>query len=92
MYSYSHPHPAVTTDIVIFTILEERLQVLLIRRAAEPFRNSWALPGGFVNIDEDLETGALRELQEETGIRDIYLEQLYTFGRPDREIKILGLM
>jgi len=85
MYSYSHPHPAVTTDIVIFTILEERLQVLLIRRAAEPFRNSWALPGGFVNIDEDLETGALRELQEETGIRDIYLEQLYTFGRPDRD-------
>lgn len=85
MYSYRYPHPAVSTDIVIFTILDDRLQVLLIRRAAEPFRGAWALPGGFVEIDEDLEAGALRELEEETGIRDIYLEQLYTFGHPGRD-------
>lgn len=59
--------------------------MLLIRRASEPFRNGWALPGGFVEIDEDLEQAALRELREETGITGVYLEQLYTFGKPDRD-------
>lgn len=84
-YSYPYPHPAVSTDIVIFTIQDEKLKVLLIRRAAEPFKDKWALPGGFVRIDEDLERGAVRELQEETGVAGVYLEQLYTFGRPDRD-------
>ncbi len=84
-YSYSYPHPAVTTDIVIFTVRGDRLQVLLVRRANPPFAGSWALPGGFVDIDEDLEACALRELEEETGIRGVYLEQLYTFGRPGRD-------
>lgn len=82
---YQYPHPAVTTDIVIFTIQHKQLNVLLISRASEPFKRHWALPGGFVEIDEDLEAGALRELKEETGVSGIYLEQLYTFGRPDRD-------
>jgi 8-oxo-dGTP diphosphatase len=84
-YCYAYPHPAVTTDVVVFTIREGRLQLLLIRRAAEPFRGQWALPGGFLNIDEDLDHCAARELEEETGVRGVYLEQLYTFGRPDRD-------
>lgn len=85
MYQYPYPHPAVSTDIVIFTIQDKQLKVLLIRRLSEPFKNGWALPGGFVEIDEDLEQAALRELQEETGISGVYLEQLYTFGKPDRD-------
>ena len=85
MYQYQYPHPAVSTDVVIFTIQDEQLKVLLIRRLSEPFKDGWALPGGFVEIDEDLEQAALRELQEETGITGVYLEQLYTFGQPDRD-------
>jgi 8-oxo-dGTP diphosphatase len=84
-YSYPYPHPAVTTDIVVFTILAEKLQILLIKRAADPYQGFWALPGGFLDIDEDLEDCAARELREETGISGVYLEQLYTFGRPDRD-------
>jgi 8-oxo-dGTP diphosphatase len=85
MYQYEYPHPSVSTDIVIFTIQDEQLKVLLIRRLSDPFKNGWALPGGFVEIDEDLEQAALRELQEETGVTGVYLEQLYTFGKPDRD-------
>lgn len=84
-YTYDHPHPAVTTDIVIFTILGGALKVLLIKRAQAPFRGRWALPGGFVHIDESLEDCARRELEEETGVRGVCVEQLYTFGRPDRD-------
>lgn len=84
-YTYEHPHPAVTTDIVIFTIRQDELKVLLIKRAMPPFQGHWALPGGFVNLDESLEAGARRELEEETGVKDVYLEQLYTFGAPDRD-------
>jgi ADP-ribose pyrophosphatase YjhB (NUDIX family) len=85
MYCYEYPHPAVTTDVVIFTIQDEDLKVLLIRRASDPFRDIWALPGGFIEIDEDLEACALRELAEETGVTGVYLEQLYTFGDPKRD-------
>jgi len=84
-YTYQHPHPAVTTDIVIFTIRQDELKVLLVKRANTPFQGEWALPGGFVALDESLEEGARRELQEETGVAGVYLEQLYTFGKPDRD-------
>lgn len=84
-FCYSHPHPAVTTDIVLFTVRDERLQVLLIRRRNPPFQGNWALPGGFLDMDEDLAACAKRELEEETGIHNVYLEQLYTFGKPGRD-------
>lgn len=85
MYRYRHPHPAVTTDIVLFTIRDDQLKLLLIKRGGEPYQGHWALPGGFVEMDEDLEMSARRELEEETGVSGVYLEQLYTFGRPDRD-------
>jgi 8-oxo-dGTP diphosphatase len=84
-YCYHYPHPAVTTDIVVFAIREQELRLLLIRRRDEPYRGMWALPGGFLEIDEEIETCAKRELEEETGLCYLYLEQLYTFGRPDRD-------
>jgi 8-oxo-dGTP diphosphatase len=84
-YCYRYAHPAVTTDVILFTIRDRRLQLLLIRRGAEPFKGHWALPGGFLDIDEDLEDGALRELEEETGVSGVYVEQLRTFGRPGRD-------
>lgn len=77
--------PAITVDIVIFTLHEERLKVLLIKRRNEPFRGVSAIPGGFMEIDESLEDAAARELHEETGLSGLYLEQLYTFGEPSRD-------
>ncbi len=79
------PSPRVTVDIIIFTIREDDLQVLLIRRKYPPFAGCHAIPGGFVTPEESLEEAARRELLEETGLRDLYLEQLYTFGDPDRD-------
>jgi len=84
-YCYEYPHPAVTTDVVLFTIRDGRLELLLIRRGGEPFKGYWALPGGFLEIDEDLDACALRELEEETGVGGVYLEQLHTYGRPRRD-------
>lgn len=85
MYSYEYPHPAVTTDVVIFTLRDKQLKLLLIKRAGKPYQGKWALPGGFVHLDEDLEAGARRELEEETGVSGVYLEQLYTFGAVKRD-------
>ena len=75
----------VTVDIVIFTIEAGVLKVLLIKRAIPPFEGQFAIPGGFVHEDEDLDKAALRELKEETGVTDVYLEQLYSFGDPQRD-------
>lgn len=80
-----YPKPSVTVDIVVFSILEDELKVLLIKRGKPPFEGRWALPGGFIGINEPLEAAARRELQEETGLRITYLEQLYTFGEPGRD-------
>lgn len=84
-YCYEYPRPAVTTDNVIFGFDEGELKILLIKRAQEPFKDCWALPGGFMDMDEDAETCALRELEEETGIKNAFVEQLYTFTKVDRD-------
>jgi 8-oxo-dGTP diphosphatase len=84
-YCYDHPRPAVTVDIVLFSLESGRIEVLLIKRAREPFRGLWALPGGFVEKDEALEGAAERELREETGLTGIRLEQVGAFGDPGRD-------
>jgi len=82
-----YERPSVTVDVVIFTLRRRQLHVLLVQRKHWPFEGMWAIPGGFVRMDESLEDAARRELAEETGIDDpdIYLEQLYTFGDPGRD-------
>ncbi|HLZ24045.1 MAG TPA: NUDIX domain-containing protein [Ktedonobacterales bacterium] len=77
--------PAVAVDVAILTVRERRLEVLLVRRHNAPFDAMWALPGCFVHGDESLEDAARRKLEEQTGVRDAYLEQLYTFGEPGRD-------
>lgn len=88
-YCYEWPRPAVTVDIVLFTVAgalnQLRLEVLLIQRDGEPQRGSWALPGGFVHEMEDLPTAALRELHEETGLADAFIEQVGAVGTPGRD-------
>lgn len=84
-YCYDYPRPAVTTDCVIFGFDGTDIFVLLIERGIEPFKGHWAFPGGFVNMDESAEEGAKRELLEETGIEEVYIEQLYTFSQVDRD-------
>lgn len=84
-YTYQYPHPAVTVDTLIFTLHEGDLKVLLIQRKRDPHAGAWALPGGFVEIDEDLDTAARRELAEETGLQTEFVEQLHTFGAPGRD-------
>ena len=83
-YTYDYPRPAVTVDVVIVT-RSARRRVLLIRRKHEPFAGMWAIPGGFVDMDEPLEIAARRELREETGVTTGRLEQLATFGDPGRD-------
>ena len=78
---YEYPRPALTVDCIVFGLdAQQELKVMLIQRDIPPFQGKWAIPGGFVRLDETLEAAALRELQEETGIHDVFLEQLYTFG------------
>lgn len=80
-----YERPSVTVDVVMMSLRRTDLEVLLVKRRAWPYEGMWAIPGGFVNMNESLETGAKRELQEETGVQDVYLEQLYTFGDPGRD-------
>jgi 8-oxo-dGTP diphosphatase len=84
-YSYDHPRPAVTVDIALLRPGEAGNEILLIRRGNAPFAGAWALPGGFVDADEDLPAAAQRELAEETGLVGIALEQLRAYGRPGRD-------
>ena len=83
-YTYDYPRPALTVDGLIFRTSSE-IEILLIQRKFEPFKNHWALPGGFVEMDEDLVDAAHRELEEETGITGLELQQLQTFGKPGRD-------
>lgn len=86
MPTYEYPRPALTVDCIVFGLdAELKLKVMLIKRDIPPFIGQWAIPGGFVHIDETLEEAALRELQEETGIKNVFLEQLYTFGNLGRD-------
>jgi len=84
-YSYEYPRGALTVDCVVFGLDDSELKVMLIQRGVAPFKGKWALPGGFVRLDETLDEAARRELEEETGLRNIYLEQLFTFGAVDRD-------
>lgn len=84
-YCYKYPHPAVTTDCVIFGFDGAELNVLLIERGIEPFCGRWALPGGFINMDESAEEGARRELREETGLEEAYMEQFHAYSAPGRD-------
>ncbi|MEI6331513.1 MAG: NUDIX hydrolase [Pseudanabaena sp.] len=86
MHTYKYPRPALTVDCIVFGLdAQQELKVMLIQRDISPFQGQWAIPGGFVRMDETLEQAALRELQEETGIHDVFLEQLYTFGDLERD-------
>src|SRR5512143_1845182 len=84
-YTYQYPRAALTVDCVVFGFDEGDLKVLLIERGLEPFKGRWALPGGFVRVGETLDAAARRELQEEAGLSNVFLEQLYTFGALDRD-------
>jgi 8-oxo-dGTP diphosphatase len=84
-YTYEYARASLTVDCVIFGLDEENLKILLIERDLEPFKGKWALPGGFVRVDETLDEAARRELREETGVDSLYLEQLYTFGELERD-------
>ena len=84
-YTYEYARAALTVDCIVFGLDDEELKVLLIQRGIEPFEGCWALPGGFVHVDESVDEAARRELREETGVADVFLEQLYTFGAVDRD-------
>ena len=84
-HTYEYPRAALTVDCVVFGLDEAELKVLLIERGLEPFKGRWALPGGFVRVEETTDQAARRELEEETGLKNVFLEQLYTFGTVNRD-------
>ncbi|MBM80747.1 MAG: NUDIX hydrolase [Planctomycetaceae bacterium] len=98
-HTYDYPRPAVTTDCVALRFSAGHLKLVLIQRAHKPFKNAWALPGGFLDMDEDLKTCVCRELEEETGITNVFVEQIKAYGTVDRDprgrtvsVAFLGLM
>ena len=84
-YTYDYPRPAVCADIIVFKYKDKNLHILLIKRMFDPFKDKWALPGGFVDMDEELDTAAYRELAEETSILNIELKQFRSFGKIGRD-------
>ena len=84
-YTYDWPRPLVTVDAAVFAFFKNKAKLLLISRRHEPFKGKWALPGGYVGIDEELEAAAARELAEETGLENVLLEQMHTFGQCGRD-------
>ena len=84
-YVYDWPRPMVTVDAVIFAVTPDAIKLLLIKRGNEPFKGQWAIPGGFINMDEELDDAVARELQEETGLTGVPLEQMHTFGTVGRD-------
>ena len=84
-YTYEYPRPMLCVDMVILRKLEEQTEILLIKRGHEPYQNHWALPGGFIEMEEDLIESAYRELEEETNITNVELQQLKTYGKPGRD-------
>lgn len=85
MFYYKYPHPAVTTDCVIFGFDDKGMHILLIERGRDPYKGTWALPGGFLEMDETAEEGAARELYEETHVKDVFLEQFHVFSAVARD-------
>lgn len=85
MYCYDYPRLMLTVDIALYKTINNQVFILLIKRGNEPFKESWALPGGFVDMDETLIEAAKRELSEETGITDVDLKQFYTYGDLNRD-------
>jgi 8-oxo-dGTP diphosphatase len=84
-YIYDWPRPMVTVDMVVFRVFKDKANLLLIKRGKEPFKGQWAFPGGFIELDEELEDATVRELAEETGLVGIELEQMHTFGKCGRD-------
>lgn len=84
-YVYEWPRPMVTVDAAVFSLTDGKARLLLINRKHEPYQGQWAVPGGFIEMDEELQDAVARELQEETGLKDIPLEQMHTFGTVGRD-------
>jgi 8-oxo-dGTP diphosphatase len=84
-YIYDWPRPMVTADAMVFAVFKNKIKLLLVNRGFEPFKGKWCLPGGFVNMDEELEDAAVRELAEETGLTGVHLELMHTFGKCGRD-------
>ena len=85
MYCYKYPHPAVTADCIVFNRDDDRISVLLIKRKNDPYKNCWAFPGGFINMEESADEAAKRELKEETGLEVENVEQLKAYSSPNRD-------
>ena len=85
IYTYDYPRPMVTVDAIVFRYIEDHLHVLMIKRGQEPYADCWAFPGGFMEMNETLKEAAIRELEEETGIRGVELIQIGAFDRVDRD-------